>query len=399
MLRMFLALIVLVLLLRGPWMALSGVRYRHLLEDFHGALYDAGAAIAHGRSPYHVALIAHQYAVLRAGGMPPGSNGLATSYPALYPAPINVIMAPVGLLPFWLAGTLYSLMSSVALVTGLRLLGVRDWRCLAVALLSWPFLYGLCLGQVGDFLVLGAGVTWRWRRRLWPPAIAVASAVALKVFPWTIAAWLLITRRYRAFACSVGLCVAATALAWAAIGFADLAQYPRMLSQAAAVREGGGDGIATVLVVAGASPTVAGVTAVACALIILLTAFLQRSRPDGDRRAFGLAIIAALTGATIVWDHDMVLLFVPIALMSPRFSRLWLLPALVPVLAYLTQVVVPYAPQTAANSPEALRLAIPWLITQAVIGYRLVASGDLPHAPPSQAVREAGSRGISGLKG
>ena len=50
------------------------------------------------------------------------------------------------------------------------------------------------------------------------------------------------------------------------------------------------------------------------------------SGPEGDRRAFGLAVIAALTATPIVWEHYMVLLFVPIALMSPRLSRAWLIP-------------------------------------------------------------------------
>ena len=54
--------------------------------------------------------------------------------------------------------------------------------------------------------------------------------------------------------------------------------------------------------------------------------------PDGDRRAFGLVIIAALTATPIVWEHYMVLLFVPIALVSPRFSRAWLIPVCAPLI-------------------------------------------------------------------
>ena len=73
------------------------------------------------------------------------------------------------------------------MVGGIWLLGVRDWRCLALTLISWPFMFGVFLGAIGPFLVLGAGVAWRWRERIWPPALALATIVAVKIFPWTLA--------------------------------------------------------------------------------------------------------------------------------------------------------------------------------------------------------------------
>ena len=112
-------------------------------------------------------------------------------------------MVPLSLLPFALAGILYTLASVAAMLAGIRLLGVRDWRCLALVLISWPFIYGLYLGAVGPFLVLGAGVAWRFRDRVWPPALAIAAIVAAKVFPWPLGVWLLITRRWRALAVAV----------------------------------------------------------------------------------------------------------------------------------------------------------------------------------------------------
>ncbi len=39
-------------------------------------------------------------------------------------------------------------------------------------------------------------------------------------------------------------------------------------------------------------------------------------------------VIASLVAAPYIWDHYTVLLFVPIALSSPSFSWLWLLPVL-----------------------------------------------------------------------
>ena len=49
-------------------------------------------------------------------------------------------------------------------------------------------------------------------------------------------------------------------------------------------------------------------------------------RPNGEAVALVLALCAALAFSPIVWLHYFVLLLVPIALASPRFSLLWLLP-------------------------------------------------------------------------
>jgi hypothetical protein len=51
-------------------------------------------------------------------------------------------------------------------------------------------------------------------------------------------------------------------------------------------------------------------------------------RPDGDRRSFGAAILASLVLSPLVWLHYYVVLIAIVALASPTFGPLWLLPAL-----------------------------------------------------------------------
>ena len=48
-------------------------------------------------------------------------------------------------------------------------------------------------------------------------------------------------------------------------------------------------------------------------------------RDDGDRRAFTLAIVAAIALTPIVWLHYFALLVVPLALARPRLSWAWAL--------------------------------------------------------------------------
>ena len=338
--------------------------------DFKGGLWQAGVAILHGRDPYRAAYVAHQAAIMRAGGIAVGESYQHVFSVPLYPAPANLAVIPLSLLPYWPAAIIYTVAAIAAMFGSLRLLGVRDWRCYGLVLISWPFLYGTILGAIGPFIVLGVAIAWVWRERLWPPALAVGTIVALKVFPWTLGAWLLMTRRYKALALAIATVVVLIVGGWAIIGFQGLAQYPEMLSNATYIQEGRADGIATVMIVAGASARLAQAIALLAGVALLGLAWRMRSGPDGDRRAFGLAIIASLVSTPIVWDHYMVLLFVPIALLSPRVNRLWALPVVTQTLITFSYALWPEHKIQRAGSPDALHSAIGYLLVQAVLtGY------------------------------
>jgi hypothetical protein len=345
-----------------------------VLFDFRGGLYDAGRAIIHGHSPYQPAFLAHQAAIIRAGGVARGENvGDPFSIP-VYPAPANLAVIPLSLLPFRLAGTLFTLLSLAAMVFGLRFLGVRDWRCTALALLCWPFIQGLYLGALGPFLLLGAGVAWRWRARIWPPAIAIASLVITKIFPWPLAIWLLITRRFKAFGVAVAVGLVVVLVAWAVTGFAGLAQYPGMLSNLSFIQERRAVSVVAVLLAIGLPARAASAFALAATVGLLGFAWRLARRPGGDRKAFGLAIVAALTSTPIVWEHYMVLLFVPIALASPTLSAIWFLPLSVPVLSGILIALFNLSPVSTLGS------AVLWIMLQAFLIVRLCYTGSAFHA-------------------
>ena len=52
------------------------------------------------------------------------------------------------------------------------------------------------------------------------------------------------------------------------------------------------------------------------------------ARRGDDRRSFTCAVAATLALSPIVWLHYLVLLLVPLAIIRPRFSAIWLLPVL-----------------------------------------------------------------------
>jgi hypothetical protein len=359
------------LLLCGPGLLLAtiGKVGYNLLYDFRGGLYNAGVAILHGRTPYQPAFLAHQAALMHAGHVAIGETATHSFSIPVYPALANVLVVPLSALPFWLAGAIYTLLSAAAMLGGIWLLGVSDRRCLALAILSWPFLFGAFLGAIGPLLVLGAGIAWRWRARIWPPAIALATIIAVKIFPWTLAVWLLITRRYKALAACVAAGIVLTFGAWALIGFNGLTQYPQMLSNMSFIQEGRSVSIVGVLVIAGVSSGIATAVVMLLGAGILVLAWRLSHGPDGDRRVFGLAVLAALTATPIVWEHYMVLLFIPIALASPRFSAAWLIPICTPIIESASWI-VPASPDR-PFSPNLLRSAGPWLFLELLTGFVL----------------------------
>lgn len=358
------------LLVAGPVVAVATALEpgSHALYDFRDCLYLAGVAILHGRVFYEPGFLSHQAAIAAAGHLALGqTNTNAFSIP-VYPAFANLLIVPIAVIPYWVAAVIYELLAIAAMIGGLRLLGVTDRRCFALALVSWPFLWGMYLGAIGPFLVLGVGMAWHWRDRTWRPAIAVATVVAVKVFPWTLGVWLLITRRYRALAACVVIGAAVTFAAWAAIGFQDMTRYPQMLSDLSLLEAGRGISVVGVMMIAGVPYGAAAAVGIVLCGALLILAWRLASGPDGDRRAFGLVMIAALATSPVVWEHYMVLLFVPVALASPGFSRLWLAPLASPLLVEVSRAFIGDSRVAQANSPNGLRQALSWLLLEAIVG-------------------------------
>ena len=261
-------------------------------------MWNAGRNIVHGHSPY----------------------------PFIYPAPAPLLMVPFGLLPWRAAVVAFFVVSAAAVYATLRILGVKDWRCYGACAAALPTASALWIGTPTPLLVLATACVWRWRDRRLIVAVALVGAVATKIFLWPLVVWLVATRRYRTALLSVAAIVAATVAAWAVIGFSGLASFPRQLVDLASAY--GARSFSTVAVLDAAGISGAGAKAIACAVAAAALAVIVvvARRPGGDAASFGAAIAAALLISPIVWTHYLLLLFVPIAILRPRLSGLWLLP-------------------------------------------------------------------------
>jgi len=245
----------------------------------------------------------------------------------VYPPQLVLALVPLTPLPVDAVAVVVALLMLCLVALLLFILGVRDVRCYAAALLWMPTASGVLLSNVSIPLALAVAVAWRYRERVWPPAIALGLAISAKLVLWPLLVWTAASRRWRTTIWSVVLGAGVTLLAWAAIGFAGLAEYPdllRRLSEIQAENSYSLVGMASTLGL-GEAAGQALTFGVGAALLVAAVVFARRG---DDFRSFVCAVVATLAVSPIVWLHYLVVLLVPVAIARPRFSPLWLLPVL-----------------------------------------------------------------------
>jgi len=247
-------------------------------------------------------------------------------YPFVYPPPAAFLMAPFGALPWNVAVVAFTLAAIAALVLALRLLGVRDWRCHALALGALPMASSLMIGTLSPFLALGAAAAWRYRDRRWAVAAAIVGVVVTKIFLWPLFFWLLAPRRYRTAATTVALGIGTVFVSWGMLGFDGLRDYPHRLSRVAGLEQDKSYSPFALFRLLGLSPGSARVAVLALTIAALGATVAVARLKDGDRRSFLVALGAGLAASPILWMHYLVLLVVPVALYRPRFGAAWFVP-------------------------------------------------------------------------
>jgi hypothetical protein len=244
----------------------------------------------------------------------------------VYPAPAALAMVPFALLPYGVAAALFAVLALAAIPLTLLALGVRDWRCHGAALLAAPTIAVLGAGALSSLLALLAALAWRFRDRRLVAAVLVGAAIVAKLFLWPLLVWLVATRRTRTAGIVVGGGLAAALAGWAAIGFAGLRDYPALLGGLASSQQADGYAPVSLGLALGLPSTAARALAAVVGLALLALAVRHGRGPDGDRRAFMLAVAASLALSPVVWLHYFALLLLPLGLARPRFTPLWLAP-------------------------------------------------------------------------
>ena len=153
-----------------------------------------------------------------------------------------------------------------------------------------------------------------------------------------------------------------TLVAWAVIGFDGLTGYPDLLRRLSDIQAHRSYSFVGMAHTAGL-PDCGGqrvALVVGGALLVGCVVFARRA---DEPRSFTCAVVATLAFSPIVWLHYLVVLLVPMSILRPRFSALWLLPVLLwisPKPGY-AEGVVTFAPAIAAAILVALLLVRPQL--------------------------------------
>jgi len=126
-------------------------------------------------------------------------------------------------------------------------------------------------------------------------------------------------------ALAVGLGLVVTVVAWGAIGFAGLAEYPDLLRRLSELQSDRSYSIVGMASTLGLGDAVGRVATILVGGALLAGCVVLARRGD-EERSFTCAVAATLALSPIVWLHYLVLLLVPLAILRPRFSLIWLLP-------------------------------------------------------------------------
>jgi alpha-1,2-mannosyltransferase len=245
----------------------------------------------------------------------------------VYPPQLLLVLLPLTPLPIDIVALLVTVGMLALLCLTLHVLGIRDVRCYAAALLWMPTVSGVLLANVSIPLAFALAVVWRYRDEMRPPAVALGLAVSTKLLLWPMFVWMLAMRRLRATFWAVVAGLVVTFVAWAALGFAGLTGYPALLRRLSAIQSENSYSFVGMAATLGLGDVVGQVVTVVVGLGVLVACVVFARRGD-DVRSFTCAVAATLALSPIVWLHYLALLLVPLAIARPRFSPLWLLPVL-----------------------------------------------------------------------
>jgi alpha-1,2-mannosyltransferase len=324
------------------WILVAAALGGRFALDFRHAFLPAAHAVLHGSSPYSAV----------------GSRALAEGTAFLYPPVSAYLLAPFTLLPPVAAEILAVALIAACVPAALLLLGVRDWRCHAIAFLWWPTIVAIQSGSLTLLLVLGLALVWRYRDRTWVVALAAGLLVALKLLFWPVLIWLVATRRYRTAAVAAAASALLVLVPWAGIGFAGLRGYPHLLSNVASSE--GPHSYSAAALFHSMLPSWTAATALETMLgAALLGVVVAAGRRGRDRDAFALSIVAILALSPLLEMHYLAVLLVVVAVYRQRFGLAWAMPLL-----------FWGAPATTAGSPAQVVHVLAVVVLTFAVAYR-----------------------------
>jgi hypothetical protein len=271
-----------------------------LAQDFHNEIYPEAQELLHR----HEQFVAGTASITRFPDdvWPPLVGYLAAPLTALSPASADVVIVLVGIACFGAA---------------LWTVGVRDWRVYGAASLWGPVIGEMRTAHLTLILCLLVAIVWRTRARTAIAGLTLGLAIGLKFFLWPLVLWLASLRRWREAGIAAATAAASLLLLFTSIG---ILAYVRVLRALGEKFDQDGYAPYSLLVQLGAPNTMARVVSLAIGAAVVALAW--------RRRSFGLFVAATLLLSPIVWLDYFAVLAVPLAVVRPSFSWVWLVPIL-----------------------------------------------------------------------
>ena len=247
-----------------------------------------------------------------------GAGGFGLFY---YPPTFIPLVLPFGLLPaatatwLWIGGLIAAYLVGVALLPVGR---STKWLLILLTGLSWPFVYAIKLGQVGQLLFLLFAIGWRWLDT--GPVLGLSGGLgaAIKIQPGLVLAWAFLTRRWSAVASGVVVLAVLAGLATLLAGPQAWADFFTLIGRVT-------DPITTAHnVTPGALLFQAGVPRSTAALVqyasmaVALGIFVVAALRIAPVPSYLVAVIVSQLLSPILWDHYALLLLLPVAWLVDR---------------------------------------------------------------------------------
>jgi hypothetical protein len=274
-----------------------------------------------------------------------------------YPPTFAPLLLPFGLIGEAPAIWIWIALSIVAFLIGVAILPVSRavrWWIVLLAGLSFPFVYGIKLGQVGPILLLLMAIGWRWIDSPIRLGASAALGAAIKLQPGLILAWALLTRRIAAVVAGVGVLVVLAVLATVLAGTgasSDFLTLVRTVSDPITTPQNLTPGAAAYQL--GMQADAASLVQIASTVLVLLLV-LAAIRWATDEASYLATVVATQLVSPILWNHYATLLLLPVAYLLAA-GRWWALaiplvtawplvgvtpPAVYPIVFWITLVAV-----------------------------------------------------------
>ncbi len=247
-------------------------------------------------------------------------NGYILEY--VYPPLAAIVSIPFTVFSVDVAEVLFLVLLALAVPATLRLLGVRDWRCYGMAFLWAPVLHAILTGNITILIGLAAALVWRFRDRPLAVGVSLGVSLAAKLYLWPLMPWLAATRRLRAAVWSFATGTAVFFASWAVIGFRGFSDYPGLLQRLSDALDSRSYTLYALGLDLGLPSSLARLLWIGLAVSLLAATVVVGRRGD-ERRAFVLALAAALACSPIVWLHYFALLLVAVAVAEPQLGPAW----------------------------------------------------------------------------